>query len=66
MGYCGDRRGAALTPLRLIERAAEHVTLTLETRARVAVSTLRASGTRTSPFGPGHYMYTVRTSDYML
>ena len=40
--------------------------LTLETRARVAVSTLRASGTRTSPFGPGHYMYTVRTSDYML
>ena len=25
MGYCGDRSGAALTPLRLIERAIEQV-----------------------------------------
>ena len=60
--------GTAATPPHTIYKMLEPrslrelVTLTLETRARVAVSTLRASGTRTSPFGPGHYMYTVRTA----
>ena len=32
MGYCGDRRGAAVTPVRLIERACHKVEQHAQTR----------------------------------